>query len=82
MNLVGLMSRDFTKLFLMSFVVSAPVTYLLLDSYLQRCTIRTSIDLLGFAITDVVALVFALFFVVNQARRAVLANPATSLRNE
>ncbi len=81
-NLVGLMSKDFAKLVMMAFVVSAPVAYLLLDSYLQRYTIRTSIDWWVFAITGVVALAFALVVVINQARRAALANPATSLRNE
>lgn len=81
-NLIGLMSIDFAKLVMLAFVVSAPIAYFLLDSYLQRYTIRTSIDWWVFAITGVVALAFALIVVINQARRAALANPATSLRSE
>lgn len=81
-NLVGLMSMDFAKLVLLAFIISAPVAYFLLDNYLQRYTIRTSIDWWVFAITGVVALAFALVVVINQARRAALANPATSLRSE
>jgi putative ABC transport system permease protein len=81
-NLVGLMSMDFAKLVMIAFFIAAPMAYFLLDQYLQRYTIRTSIDWWVFATTGVVALVFALVVVVNQARRAALANPATSLRNE
>lgn len=81
-NLVGLMSRDFAKLVLMSFVIFAPLAYFLLSSYLQRYTIRTSLDWWIFALTGLVALVFAIAVVVNQARRAALANPARSLRSE
>ena len=81
-NLVGLMSKDFAKLVLVAFAISAPIAYLLLDSYLQRYTIRTTIDWWIFGLTGVVALVFALAVVINQSRRAALANPVTSLRNE
>lgn len=81
-NLVGIMSIDFAKLVLMSFVVFAPIAYFLLKNYLQRYTIRTSLDWWIFALTGLVALVFAIAVVVNQARRAALANPASSLRTE
>jgi ABC-type antimicrobial peptide transport system permease subunit len=81
-NLVGLMSVDFAKLVLISFVVAAPLAYLFLDNYLQKYSIRTSIDWWIFAVTGLVSLVFALAVVMNQARRAALANPVQSLRSE
>lgn len=81
-SLVGLMSKEFAKLVMMAFIISAPVAYFLLQNYLQRYSIRTSIDWWIFAITGLIALVFALIVVANQARRAALANPAVSLRNE
>mgnify|MGYP003650619096 FL=1 len=81
-NLVGLMSIDFAKLVLIAFAVAAPVAYFLLDSYLQRYPIRTSIDWWVFVVTGVVALLFALVVVMNQARRAAIANPVKSLRSE
>ena len=81
-SLVGLISKDFTRLVLISFVVAAPVSYFLLQDYLQRYTIRTSLDWWIFGITGVLALLFALIVVVNQARRAALSNPASSLRSE
>lgn len=81
-NLVGLMSVDFAKLVLISFVVAAPLAYWFLDNYLQKYSIRTSIDWWIFAVTGLVSLVFALLVVMNQARRAALANPVQSLRSE
>jgi putative ABC transport system permease protein len=81
-NLVVLMSFDFAKLVLISFVAAAPLAYLFLDNYLQKYSIRTSIDWWIFAVTGVVALAFALAVVINQARRAALANPVKSLRSE
>ncbi|WP_420387598.1 ABC transporter permease [Roseivirga sp.] len=81
-NLVGLMSIGFAKLVLISFVIFAPLAYFMLKSYLQRYTIRTSLDWWIFALTGVIALAFAIVVVVNQARRAALANPASSLRTE
>ncbi|OEJ99870.1 ABC transporter permease [Roseivirga misakiensis] len=81
-NLIRLISIDFAKLVLLGFVIFSPLAYFGLDQYLGRYTIRTSIDWWVFALTGVIALVFALLIVTNQARRAALANPATSLRSE
>lgn len=81
-NLVRLISIDFAKLVMIGFVIFSPVAYFGLDQYLGRYTIRTSIDWWIFALTGIVALAFALAVVINQARRAALANPARSLRSE
>ncbi|MFY0591032.1 ABC transporter permease [Roseivirga sp.] len=81
-NLVRLISVDFAKLVLLGFVIFSPLAYFGLDQYLGRYTIRTSIDWWVFALTGVIALAFALLIVINQARRAALANPASSLRSE
>lgn len=81
-NLIKLISIDFAKLVMIGFVIFSPLAYFGLDQYLSRYAIRTSIDWWVFAITGTAALVFALVVVINQARRAALANPATSLRNE
>ncbi len=81
-NLIRLISIDFAKLVMIGFVIFSPLAYFGLDQYLSRYAVRTSIDWWVFAITGGVALLFALLVVVNQARRAALANPATSLRNE
>jgi putative ABC transport system permease protein len=81
-GLVGLISRDFSKLVILAFIFSAPVSWWLLDLYLNRYTLRVDIAWWIFPATGAVALAFALLIVTTQALRAAHANPATSLRSE
>jgi ABC-type antimicrobial peptide transport system permease subunit len=81
-GLVGLMSKDFSKLVILSFIASAPLAWWLLSKYLERYTIRTSIEWWVFPVTGLIALFFALTIVSTQALRAAHANPASSLRSE
>jgi ABC-type antimicrobial peptide transport system permease subunit len=81
-GLVGLISKDFSRLVLISFLVSAPMAWWLLTKYLERYTIRTEIAWWVFPITGIIALLFALLIVSTQALRAAHANPVNSLRGE
>jgi len=81
-NLVGLISKDFSFLVMVSFIISAPIAWWLLSKYLQRYAIRTEIGWWIFPVTGLIALTFALAIVSTQALRAAHANPATSLRND
>lgn len=80
-NLVGLMSRDFSVLVIIAFVVSSPIAWWFLSSYLERYTIRTAITWWIFPLTGIIALIFAVLIVSTQALRAARANPVKSLRN-
>ncbi|WP_084370431.1 ABC transporter permease [Reichenbachiella faecimaris] len=82
LGLIGLMSKDFSKLVLIGFLISTPVTWYLLDQYLERYPIRVDVQWWIFPIVGVVALVFSLLIVGNQAGRVARANPARSLRDE
>ena len=81
-SLMSLMSKDFSRLVIISFVLSAPLAWWLLNMYLERYPVRTSIEWWVFPITGIIALLFALAVVSTQAWRAARANPATSLRSE
>lgn len=81
-NLMGLMSKDFAKLVLVSFFIAAPISWYLLDQYLDRYTIRVDIAWWVFPLVGTVVLGFAIAIVSDQARRAAKANPVKSLRNE
>ena len=81
-GIVRLISKDFSILVIISFILSAPFAWWLLTKYLERYTIRTNIDWWVFPITGAIALLFALLIVSTQALRAAYANPATSLRSE
>lgn len=81
-GLVALMSKDFSKLVIIAFVVSAPVSWWLLNKFLERYTLRIDIPWWVFPLTGVISLIFALVIVSTQALRAAHANPVNSLRNE
>ncbi|MBA4058288.1 MAG: ABC transporter permease, partial [Marivirga sp.] len=76
-SLVSLMSKDFSRLVVLAFVLSAPLAWWLLDQYLERYPIRTQIGWWVFPVTGLIALVFALAIVSAQALRAAHANPAS-----
>lgn len=81
-GIMGLLSKDFTKLVIVSFVIAAPMSWFLLDQYLTRYTIRTEISWWVFPLVGILVLFFALAIVATQAKRAAKANPIDSLRSE
>ncbi|MEJ2004720.1 MAG: ABC transporter permease, partial [Cyclobacteriaceae bacterium] len=64
-NLVGLMSKDFTWLVLVSFALSAPLAWYLLDQYLDQYEIRTALHWWIFPLAGLIAILFALLIVSN-----------------
>jgi putative ABC transport system permease protein len=81
-GLVGLISKDFSRLVIIAFALSAPVSWWLLDQYLDRYKYRIDIAWWIFPLTGLIALLFALAIVSTQALRAAHSNPVKSLRNE
>lgn len=82
LSLVSLMSKDFSRLVLVAFLISSPVAWWLLTTFLERYPVRITIPWWVFPVTGMVALAFASAIVSTQALRAARANPANSLRNE
>jgi hypothetical protein len=81
-GLVGLISKDFSRLVIIAFLLSAPLAWWLLDEFLDRYKYRIDIPWWVFPLTGVVSLVFALAIVSTQALWAAHSNPVNSLRNE
>jgi ABC-type antimicrobial peptide transport system permease subunit len=81
-GLVRLMSLDFSRLVIIAFLISAPVSWWMLDKFLERYTYRIEIPWWVFPVTGVISLLFAVAIVSTQALRAASANPVNSLRNE
>lgn len=81
-SLMRLMSKDFARLVVFSFILAAPFAWYLLDQYLDRYTIRVDIVWWIFPVVGILVLLFAIIIVSDQARRAAKANPVRSLRNE
>ena len=81
-SLVGLISKDFSWLVIIAFIIAGPISYYLMDTYLDRYPLRITIGwwLLPFA--GILVLLFSLAIVSYQASKAARANPVNSLRNE
>jgi putative ABC transport system permease protein len=81
-NLVQLLSRDFLKLVLVSFVIAAPLAWYFMHGWLQNFAYRITIQWWAFALAGGLALLIAFVTVSYQAVKAALANPVKSLRSE
>lgn len=77
-----LLSRNFTLLIVLSFVLASPVTYLLLTKWLESFAYRTTINPLLFLLGAVVALIIALATISYHTLRSARANPVKALRYE
>jgi putative ABC transport system permease protein len=81
-NVVYILSKDFLSLVVVSFVIAAPVSWLLMHNWLQGFAYRISIDWWVFAFAGLTALLIALGTISFQAIKAALANPVKALKNE
>jgi hypothetical protein len=82
LNIITVVSKDFTRLVILAFLIAAPLAWWLLNMYLERYPISIDIQFWIFPLTGIFALVFALSIVMIQALRSAHANPAETLRNE
>jgi len=81
-NLVNLLSKDFLKLVLLAFVISAPLAWYVANNWLQDFAYRTEISWWIFAVAGMLALLVAMLTVSIQAIKAALMNPVKSLKTE
>jgi putative ABC transport system permease protein len=81
-NILYLLSKEFTVLILSAFVIAAPVAYYLMHRWLLQYTFRISPGADLFLLTMSASLAIAWGTAGYQAFRAALANPVESLRNE
>ncbi|MFQ5569487.1 MAG: ABC transporter permease [Rhodothermales bacterium] len=81
-GLVLLLSKDFTLLVLVAFVLAVPAAYLVMDAWLQDFAYRIDLGAGTFVLAGVLAFAIALLTVSVQAVKAALADPVKSLRYE
>ena len=81
-GITTLLSKDFVKLVIISFVIAAPLSYWAMHEWLQNYEYRVTIQWWVFAIACLGSITIAIFTVSFQAIKAALANPAKSLRAE
>ena len=81
-SIVGMLSRDFLKLIIISFVVAFPLAWWGMHSWLQNFAYHTNIAWWIFALAGAMAAFIALITISFQAIKAAIANPVQSLRSE
>ncbi len=81
-NLIILLSKDFLKLVIISFVIASPIAWYAMHQWLLSYTYRVGIDWWVFAGAGIIAVLISLLTVSYQAIKAAIANPVKSLRTE
>ena len=81
-SLVVLLSKEFTLLVLVAFVVAVPLASVAMDRWLQDFAYRVDVPWWIFVVAGLTALVIAWLTVSYQSVKSALTNPVESLRYE
>ncbi|MEM7548745.1 MAG: ABC transporter permease [Bacteroidota bacterium] len=81
-GIVWLLTRDFMKMVVASFLVAFPVAWVLMKDWLDGFVFKVSLNAWVFIGSGLSVLLIALFTSGFQSLRAALANPVKSLRSE
>ena len=81
-NMVMLLSKDFTKLVVIAFVLAAPLAWWMMDQWLSGFAYRVELGAGSFIIAGILALAIAWLTVSYQSIKAAIVNPVRSLKSE
>lgn len=81
-SVIVLISKDFTRLILLAFVLAAPLSWWAMNNWLKGYSYRISIEWWILVIAGTGTLLVALLVVSFQALKAAVNNPVKSLRSE
>jgi putative ABC transport system permease protein len=81
-GIVRLLSKDFLKLVIVSFIIAAPIAWWTMHTWLQGFSYRVPISWWMFAIAGFIAVFIAMITVSSQAIKAAIVNPTKSLKTE
>ncbi len=81
-GIVVLLSRDFTKLIVIAFILATPFAWYMMDTWLQNFAYRIQLGVGIFLFAGVIALLIAWITVSYQSIKAAIVNPVKSLKNE
>ncbi len=82
LELVHLISKDFTRLVFLALLVATPVAYWAMNRWLNNFAYHIDVGIGVFVVAGLIALAIAWFTVSFQSIKAAIANPVDSLRNE
>jgi putative ABC transport system permease protein len=81
-EIIVLLNGDFLRWVLLSFVIACPVTYYLMDKWLENFAYKTTLEWWMFALAGVITICVALVTVSGLSYRAAITNPVHVLKDE
>jgi putative ABC transport system permease protein len=81
-NIIYLLSKEFTLLIIIAFIISAPIAWYIMHEWLKNYTYRIPLSASIFMLAILSSIGIAWLTVAHRAIRAATANPVTSLRSE
>ncbi|MEZ4956568.1 MAG: ABC transporter permease [Saprospiraceae bacterium] len=81
-GIVGLLSKDFLKLVVFALLIATPISWYLMNNWLEDFANRIDLQWWHFAVAGSAAVLVAFLTMSVQSIRAALANPVDSLRSE
>lgn len=81
-QIVALLSKDFLKLVLISFLIAFPLCFYLMNKWLQEFAYRIEVGWQVFVMAALITFVIAFVTIAYKSIKAATANPVDSLRTE
>ncbi len=81
-SVLVLLSKEFSKMVLIAFVLSVPFAWWAATDFLQQYQIRIAMPLWVFPVAGLVSLIITIMIAMTQALKAATTNPVKSLRSE
>ena len=81
-GIIQLLAIDFIKLVIIAIVIAIPVSWYVMNKWLQDFAYKINISWTVFIIAGFIAIIIALITISFQSIKAALANPVKSLRTE
>lgn len=81
-NILVLLSKGYTVLILVAFIISAPLAWFVSNQWLNRFTFRTNLTPMEFIVAGALTLVVAAVTIMFRSLRAATTNPVNTLREE
>ena len=81
-SVVVLLSKDFTRLILISFFLATPLAWYVMDNWLQGFAYRIDLGAGVFLLAGLTAVVISWITVSYHSIKAAIVNPVKSLRSE
>jgi len=81
-GIVVLLSRDFSKLILLAFVIACPLAWYVISRWLNNFAFHVEINWVIFILVGIITLLIALLTISYRALQAAYANPVRSLKHE